>query len=87
MQTKPIITIIALTLAAALPAAAQAAQAAPPQSFINRAMQISKNGHAVILHPHVTNCEPPGIVDRAIAPDVQEVCIVEAEVLISPRKP
>uniref|UniRef100_E6PSH2 Uncharacterized protein n=1 Tax=mine drainage metagenome TaxID=410659 RepID=E6PSH2_9ZZZZ len=86
MQTKPIITV-ALALATALPAAAQAAPTTPPQSLISRAMQIAKSDNTLILDPHVTNCEPPGIVDRAIAPEVQEVCTIKARVLISPRKP
>ncbi|MHB1692069.1 MAG: hypothetical protein ACYCSR_15775 [Thiomonas sp.] len=86
MQTKSILTV-ALALAAALPAAAQAAPTTPPQSFISRVMQIAKNDDAVILHPRVARCSSPGLVDRAIAPRVQEVCAVEAEVLVVPRKP
>lgn len=86
MQTKPIITL-ALALTATLPAAAQAAPTTAPQSFINRAMQIAKSDNTVILDPRVTNCEPPGLVDRARAPGVQEVCTIKARVLIVPRKP
>ena len=84
MQIKPTLAIIAL--AAAMGTAAHAA----PQS-ISGALQAQilslKNDGVLILAPHVKKCEPPGLVDRAISPDVQKVCTVEAEVLISPTTP
>ncbi len=80
--------LIALALTAALSTVARAdTPPDAPQSILQMQLMRLKKDTAVILNPRVTNCSSPGLVDRAIVPDVREVCVVEAKVLITPSKP